>query len=100
MNRLIALVVVLPLVGCGCNNASGGGGSGHRLGTGSGIPSASSAVPLPRTLPPVTSESCPDGMIFIPEGTFTMGLPPRDELSFLDERHAHTVKLSAYCIDW
>ncbi len=42
--------------------------------------------------------SCPDGMVFIPGGTFEMGAAP-GEAESTTESPAHRVTLSAYCID-
>ncbi len=53
-------------------------------------------APPPPT-PPPPAPRCPDGMVLVPEGTFTMGSD--GDAGESDERPAHRVHLSAFCID-
>ena len=46
----------------------------------------------------LTRESCPEGMVFIPGGTFMMGSTP-EEAEMPWEYPAHQVTLSPYCMD-
>jgi formylglycine-generating enzyme required for sulfatase activity len=64
---------------------------------GSSIPSTPSTV-LPRASSPPLLPSCPDGMVPIPGGTFTMGSPKNNRDQDYDER-GHDVTLSPFCID-
>lgn len=41
---------------------------------------------------------CPEGMIYMPGGTFTMGAPTSETGSQPDERPQHQVTLSAFCL--
>jgi formylglycine-generating enzyme required for sulfatase activity len=46
----------------------------------------------------LTRASCPEGMVFIPGGTFMMGATP-EEAAIEYESPAHQVTLSPYCMD-
>ncbi|TMQ10259.1 MAG: hypothetical protein E6J90_06280 [Deltaproteobacteria bacterium] len=61
---------------------------GHRLWGGDHAPRSAAAAAL---------ERCPDDMVAVPTGTFTMGSP--DGTGDADEHPPHAVTLSAYCID-
>jgi eukaryotic-like serine/threonine-protein kinase len=54
-------------------------------------------IPVANAEPVTRATDCPEGMILIPAGTFTMGAD--ESYGDSDERPAHEVELSAYCID-
>ncbi|MEP7120385.1 MAG: SUMF1/EgtB/PvdO family nonheme iron enzyme [Byssovorax sp.] len=69
-------------------------------------PAAPSRQPLPPPLvmipvandePQARTSGCPEGMILLPGGAFTMGAD--ETYGDSDERPAHEVELSAYCLD-
>jgi formylglycine-generating enzyme required for sulfatase activity len=63
--------------------------------TGADAPASAAPSSAPVASPP--PPSCPEGMIKIPGGKFFMGSDDKKDLA--DERPAHQVTLSPYCID-
>ncbi|CAN91078.1 Protein kinase [Sorangium cellulosum So ce56] len=60
------------------------------------VPTASGPTsPASVALPPPPQPRCPDGMVLIHEGTFTMGSNDGAD----DEKPPHQVKISAFCLD-
>jgi formylglycine-generating enzyme required for sulfatase activity len=98
-----AALGVLVLAGGGALALRGAGGSATASGglvaslsasAASAVPSASSATALASA---VTSGTCGPGMVLVPGGEFFMGSDERD--AELNEKPAHRVKLSPYCLD-
>ena len=73
--------------------------SGADAGTTAGNPDAAAEAPQP----PANADDCPEGMVYIPGGTFTMGLSKAGQRDlFEDMRYAapHQVTLTKpYCMD-
>jgi eukaryotic-like serine/threonine-protein kinase len=91
------------VVGVGIALAALAGAGYFVMGKGSGpttpIASATPAAPPPSAAPPVVAlpKSCPDKMARIDGGKFFMGSDDKD--ADPDERPAHQVTLSPFCID-
>jgi eukaryotic-like serine/threonine-protein kinase len=92
---VVAAIGVLAASGIGGFFAMRGGASAKE----STVPTAAATpiVSAPPSAPTAAKPKCPEGMAFIPGGQFFMGSddPKADD----DEKPAHNVKLSPFCID-
>lgn len=80
-------------------------------GPGASSGAADASAPISPTTAPTTSATasgtpvapppsrCPSEMAYLPDGTFRMGSEVTDKDAYDDERPAHDVTLSAFCLD-